>query len=93
MIDQALTATIYLVFVITAIGILCAFYRLVKGPTLADRVVAMDMISIQAVAIIALDAIRTDQAHFLRVAISVALIAFLGTVAFAFYLRRVDLSE
>jgi len=93
MIETFLSISVYLMFFITMLGIVAAFVRLVLGPTLADRVVALDMIVILSIAIIALDAILTGQVYFLRAGITLALIAFLGTVAFAYYLRRVDLSE
>ena len=93
MIDTLLTFSVYVMFLIIGLGLVAAFVRLVLGPTLADRVVALDMIVILCIAIIALDAILTGQIYFLRAGITLALIAFLGTVAFAYYLRRVDLSE
>lgn len=93
MIATLLTVTVYIMFIVIALGLVSAFIRLVLGPTLADRVVALDMIVILSIAIIALDAILTGQVYFLRAGITLALIAFLGTVAFAYYLRRVDLSE
>jgi len=93
MMDTLLTITVYLIFFVTTLGLVAAFVRLVLGPTLADRVVALDMFVILSIAIIALDAILTGQVYFLRAGITLALIGFLGTVAFAYYLRRVDLSE
>lgn len=93
MIETLLFISVHIMFFVTTIGLVAAFIRLVLGPTLADRVVALDMIVILAIAIIALDAILTGQVYFLRAGITLALIAFLGTVAFAYYLRRVDLSE
>ena len=65
-----------------------AFTRLVRGPTLPDRVVALDLISVIAVGLIAVYAIDLDQQVFFDAAIVVALVAFLGTVAFARYLER-----
>lgn len=66
------------------------FIRLYRGPTLSDRVVALDLLSTIAIAIAAIYAIVTGHAVFLDVATVVALISFLGTIAFARYidLRR-----
>ncbi len=62
--------------------------RLLRGPSLADRVVALDLMTTLAVGIAAVAAIVADQAVFLDVALVLALVAFLGTVAFARYLER-----
>jgi multicomponent Na+:H+ antiporter subunit F len=71
-----------------SIAILLAVVRLIRGPSLPDRVVALDLISILVAGVIAIYAIETSQAVFLDVAIVLALIAFLGTVAFARYIER-----
>jgi multicomponent Na+:H+ antiporter subunit F len=65
-----------------------AFFRLARGPSLPDRVVALDLITVITVGFIAAYAIDVDQRVFLDAAIVVALIAFLGTVGFAQYIER-----
>lgn len=70
------------------VGILLAVIRLVLGPTLPDRVVALDLITILAVGITAAYSVTTGEAAFLDAAIVLALIAFLGTVAFAYYIEK-----
>ncbi|MBA3715659.1 MAG: hypothetical protein H0W76_24965 [Pyrinomonadaceae bacterium] len=65
-----------------------SFVRLVRGPTMPDRVVALDLVAAVVVAITALYSIVTEQAVLLDVAIGIALITFLGTVAFAQYIER-----
>ncbi len=62
--------------------------RLVKGPDAADRIVALDLISVLIVAFLATYSIHTRETSFLDVAIAYALIAFLGTVALARLLMR-----
>jgi multicomponent Na+:H+ antiporter subunit F len=69
-------------------GLFLAFYRLVRGPSLPDRVVALDLIATISVAMIAVYAVITEKPILLDVAIVVALIAFLGTVAFARYVEK-----
>ena len=73
---------------ILGLALLLAFIRLVRGPTLPDRVVALDLIAIFAVAIITLYAVATNEPILLDTAIVLALITFLGTVAFARYIER-----
>ena len=67
------------------LGVLCAFVRLVKGPTLPDRVVSVGVISVLAVAIAGLVAIAIAEVTALDVAFAGALVSFLATVAFAWY--------
>lgn len=69
-------------------SILLGFVRLAKGPSLADRVVALDMMTVSIVAFCALFAIRTNVTAFLDVAIVLALIGFLATLALARYAER-----
>ncbi|MEW5249794.1 monovalent cation/H+ antiporter complex subunit F [Microbulbifer sp. 2201CG32-9] len=70
---------------LTALGL--SFIRVARGPTLADRVVALDVLNIIAVAYCALLAIASGRAVYLDVAIALALVAFLVTVAFARYIE------
>lgn len=64
------------------------FIRLLVGPSLPDRVVAFDFMAAVAVAVAGVTAIATDNPVFLDVAMVLALITFVGTVAFARYLER-----
>lgn len=76
-----------------AIMLLCAslvlaFVRLARGPSLPDRVVALDLIAVLVVGMIAVLTIRTNSAEVLRAAIVLALVSFLGTIAFARYVEK-----
>jgi multicomponent Na+:H+ antiporter subunit F len=64
------------------------FVRLVRGPTLPDRVVALDLMGVLAVGMLAAYAVAADQPVLLDPAAVLALVGFLGTVAFARYLTR-----
>lgn len=70
------------------VAIMLIFIRLVRGPSLPDRVVALDILSAVGIVVIAVYAMATNQAVFLDVALILALISFLGTVAFAFYIDQ-----
>lgn len=76
------------ILVLLSAGLVSAFLRLARGPYLPDRVVALDLISILAIGFIVVYAVRFNQPAFLDVAIILAIISFLGTVAFAYYLER-----
>ena len=73
---------------IVAVSLLLTLYRLVRGPTLPDRVVAVDMLSYLVIAYVAILVVVTGQAVFLDAAATLALVAFLATVAFARYVDR-----
>jgi multicomponent Na+:H+ antiporter subunit F len=66
----------------------CFLVRAVIGPSLADRVVAIDGLVVTIVAIILVGSIRADTAWFLDVAVVVALVGFLGTTAGARFIER-----
>lgn len=75
-------------FAMLMVAMILTFIRLVRGPTLPDRVVALDLFAVLSTAFLTIYAIDTGQQVFLDVAIVLALIAFLGTVAFALYIER-----
>ncbi len=77
-----------IVYAMLTAALFLAFIRLARGPSLPDRVVALDLITVITVGFIAAYAIDVGQRVFLDAAIVVALIAFLGTVAFARYVER-----
>lgn len=66
----------------------CFFTRLVRGPTLADRVVALDGLVITIVVTIVVDAIDRRSAVFLDVAVVVAFVGFVGTAAAARFIEQ-----
>jgi multicomponent Na+:H+ antiporter subunit F len=71
-----------------AVSLLIAVVRLVKGPTLPDRVVAMDLIGVLVVGLIVVLAASTGVRATLDAAIVIALIAFVATVAYGTYVER-----
>ncbi len=86
--NMVLELTTELVLVLLTLAILLAFIRLVIGPDPADRIVALDLISVLIVAYLGAISIYTGEKAFLDVAIAYALIAFLGTVALARFRER-----
>jgi multicomponent Na+:H+ antiporter subunit F len=73
--------------VAVAVSILVASLRVMRGPSLPDRVVALDLVGLLAVSVISVMAIATQQPVLLDAAIALALIAFLSTVAFARFIE------
>jgi multicomponent Na+:H+ antiporter subunit F len=76
------------VFPLLAGALVLAFVRLLRGPTLADRIVAFDLIAVASAGIIIVTAITTEQAALLDAASIWAVIAFLSVIAFAWYIEQ-----
>lgn len=64
------------------------FIRLLRGPSLPDRVIALDLMTVITIAFIGLYSIIIEEAVYLDAAIALALVSFLGTVAFARYIEH-----
>jgi multicomponent Na+:H+ antiporter subunit F len=74
--------------VIALIALVTAFIRLIKGPSAADRVVALDGMTIIAISLIVFVAYMMNRIIYLDVAIVYALVSFIGVIAVARYLER-----
>ncbi len=87
-------ATLELVSHVTSatlgVALVIAFARLVKGPTLPDRIVAIDLFGVLVVGLIVVLAATSGVSAMLDAAIVIALIGFLGTIAYATYVERGD---
>ncbi|MGA0849260.1 MAG: monovalent cation/H+ antiporter complex subunit F [Chthoniobacterales bacterium] len=73
---------------VLAAGMVLSFIRLVQGPTLADRVVAVDALATMAIGALVLIAVITGQGLLLDIALAIALVVFLGTIAMAMTIER-----
>jgi multicomponent Na+:H+ antiporter subunit F len=71
-----------------ALSAVLTFVRLVRGPSLPDRVISIDLMGILVVCVLVVVAGDSGQQAFLDVAMVIALISFVGTVAYARYLER-----
>lgn len=69
-------------------ALLLALFRILRGPTLPDRIVGLDLLGTLGISVAAVVALAERDAVYLDVAIVLALLSFLGTVAFAAYLER-----
>lgn len=78
----------YIILPVLSLSILLVFIRFVKGPSISDRVVAVDLLVTSGIGIIAVYSILTNQPTFLDIALILALIGFLGTVAYSFYIQK-----
>ncbi|MBC9250266.1 K+/H+ antiporter subunit F [Pseudomonas alcaligenes] len=76
-----------------ALALLLATARLIKGPSLPDRVLALDTLYINAIALIILYGIWKGTELFFEIALLIAVLGFVSTVAVAKYMLRGDIIE
>jgi len=75
------------------LALLLNLYRLLRGPGLADRILALDTLYINSLALLILVGIRFDTAVFFEAALVIALLGFVGTVALSKFVVRGDIVE
>ncbi|PSP71494.1 pH regulation protein F [Halobacteriales archaeon QH_8_67_27] len=87
--ETAVLGGLLLVSVVT----LLAGYRVIRGPTVPDRVVGLDTIGTNIVAIAALFALQTGEGLFVTVSLVLAIIGFISTIAVARFITEGDIIE
>jgi multisubunit Na+/H+ antiporter MnhF subunit len=75
---------------VLALAFLLAVVRLVRGPSLPDRVVAVDLLTTYAIGTMAVTAISVDVSNLMQPALVLAFVGFVATVAFARYISKAD---
>jgi multicomponent K+:H+ antiporter subunit F len=76
-----------------AIALLLSGWRLLRGPTLADRMLALDSLYVNSVALLILIGMYFDTDLYFEAALIIAMMGFVSTVALAKYLLRGDIIE
>jgi len=76
-----------------ALAMLCSGYRLLRGPGLPDRILALDTLYVNTIALLVLFGIQHDTQLLFEAALVVALLGFVGTIALAKYVTRGDVIE
>ena len=89
MMNFALTAA----FALVGAAFVLSFLRLIKGPDATDRILALDTLYINAIALLVLFGIWLSSALYFEAALLIALMGFVGTVALAKFLLRGDIIE
>ena len=88
-----LNAALYVAFGLVSIAVLMAFWRLLLGPTTADRILALDTLYVDTVALLVLLGIHLRSNLYFEAALLIAMIGFVGTVALSKFLTRGDIIE
>jgi multicomponent K+:H+ antiporter subunit F len=89
MIDHAVAAG----FVIIALALLLNLWRLLRGPTKGDRILALDTMLINAIALIVLYGLYERSTFYFEASLLLAMVGFVGTVAYTKFLLRGDIVE
>lgn len=79
---------LYFVLPVLSLSMVLIFVRVIKGPRLMDRVVALDLLVIVGIGFISSYAILFNKSLIIDVSLILALIAFLSTVAFTYYYEK-----
>lgn len=83
---DALSFATLIALVLLGLALLLSVARIIIGPTLGDRVLALDLMTVIATGFVATIAIRTGLMLYLDIAIALALLGFLATIALARYI-------
>lgn len=76
-----------------ALSLLLAAWRLLRGPSVADRILALDALYINSLALLVLLGLRRGTELYFEAALLIAMLGFIGTVVLAKYLLRGDIAE
>ena len=89
MIDMILKVSLTLFMFAIALSL----YRVIKGPSLPDRAIALDTIGVNLISAIAIVSIVLNTKAFLEAILILGILAFIGTIAFSKYIERGDIIE
>ncbi|MDT8388131.1 MAG: K+/H+ antiporter subunit F [Thiogranum sp.] len=82
-----------LAFALVGLAVAFAFWRLLRGPSAPDRILALDTLYVNTIALLVLLGIHLDSNIYFEAALLIALMGFVGTVALCKYLLRGDIIE
>ncbi|MFZ1325063.1 MAG: K+/H+ antiporter subunit F [Candidatus Contendobacter sp.] len=88
-----LNVAVLLAFTLVAAAFALSFWRLLVGPSTPDRILALDTLYINAIALLVLLGIHLSSALYFEAALLIALMGFIGTVALCKYLLHGDIIE
>ena len=88
-----LTVALAIAFVLVGAAVVLSAWRLLRGPSAPDRILALDTLYINAIALLVLLGIHLGSALYFEAALLIAMMGFVGTVALCKYLLRGDIIE
>ena len=84
---------IWTCIVLITLSMVGVSYRLVKGPSTSDRVIALDTIGVLLICVVGLYSIVIGTTFFLEIILLVAILSFIGTVAFSKFIEKGDIID
>lgn len=88
-----MTTFLWIIVVLISLSLLGFVYRLVKGPSTPDRVIALDAIGVGIISLIGLISILFDTVFFLEVILLLAILSFIGTVGFSKFTEKGEIIQ
>ena len=88
-----LELSLKIAFLMVSFALLMSFYRLVKGPSKPDRILALDTLYVNTIALLVITGIYLKSMVYFEAALLIAVLGFVGTVALSKYLLRGDIME
>ncbi|MCB1567955.1 MAG: K+/H+ antiporter subunit F [Xanthomonadales bacterium] len=85
--------TINFAFWSITVAMLIAFWRLVRGPSLPDRILALDTLNIDAIALLVLHGMQIGSEMYFEAALVIAMLGFFSTLVLSKYILRRDIVE
>lgn len=86
-----MTTFIIAVIIVICLSMIAVIYRMVKGPSASDRVVALDSLGVSLISLIGLFSILVETSFFLEIILLLAILSFIGTVAFSKFIEKGDI--
>jgi len=93
MTESIINTILYLSLGLLVVALFLVFVRMFKGPTIQDRVVALDLTASIAMGFILIYGAMADKAIYFDIPVIIALISFIGTVAISTYLKQKEKSS
>jgi multicomponent K+:H+ antiporter subunit F len=88
-----LALVLQITFAMIALALILNLYRIVVGPTAADRILALDTLYINSIALLIVFSLHVGNTMYFEGALLIAVMGFVGTVALSKYLLRGDIIE
>ena len=83
----------WVVLILISLSMIALVFRLIKGPSIPDRVVALDALGVALISMIGVISILADTIFFLDIILLLAILAFIGTVAFSKFLEKGEIIQ
>lgn len=88
-----MTIFFWIVLILISLSMVAFLFRLIKGPSVPDRVVALDALGVALISMIGVISVLADTNFFLDIILLLSILAFIGTVAFSKFLEKGEIIQ